>query len=224
MIIAIDGFSGCGKSTLARALAGAYELPYIDTGAMYRAVTLAIIKQNIDIHDSSQLHSMLHNLHLHFERVDDENHIFLNGQDVESDIRLGEVSARVSEVAAIPEVREMMVPLQRKLSGRGLVMDGRDIGTVVFPEADFKFFLTADLDIRAQRRYKELKEKGIGQSIEEVRQNLVHRDHLDSTRSHSPLKKAQDAITIDNTYLSFRELVDVVMKYIDQKDSCEAEA
>lgn len=221
MIIAIDGFSGCGKSTLAQALARTYELPYIDTGAMYRAVTYVIIMQNIDIHDSSQLYSMLQNLHLHFERVDGENHIFLNGQDVERDIRSREVSARVSEVAAIPEVREMMVPLQRKLSGKGLVMDGRDIGTVVFPDADFKFFLTSDLDIRVQRRYKQLKEKGLEQPIEEVRQNLIHRDHLDSTRSHSPLKKADDAVTIDNTYLSFQELVDVVMRYIGQKRSGE---
>ena len=216
MIIAIDGFSGCGKSTLAKALAKIYNLPYIDTGAMYRAVTFAVLKENIFITDTSRLEQLLSDINIHFERIDGNNHIFLNGRDIDSEIRSGEISAMVSEVSAVPSVRNLMVSMQRNMDGTGLVMDGRDIGTVVFPNAEFKFFLTADLDIRALRRFNELKEKGLSQSLEEVKENLIHRDHLDSTRSHSPLRKADDAITIDNSYLSFDELVAVVKGFIDR--------
>lgn len=216
-IIAIDGFSSCGKSTLARQLAKHLKYIYIDTGAMYRAVTHYFIKHGINIIDSKAVAKALEEIKITFKEKDWRCLTYLNGEDVEADIRSFEVSQFVSEVAAIPEVRKQMVAQQRHMSqSYSVVMDGRDIGTVVFPNAKIKFFLTADENIRAQRRYDELKAKNSDTNItlDEVIANLHHRDHIDTTRADSPLRKAHDAILIDNTSLSKSEQFELALKYI----------
>ncbi len=216
-IIAIDGFSSCGKSTLARQLAKHLKYIYIDTGAMYRAVTHYFIKHDINIKDSEAVAKALEEIKITFKEKDGRNLTYLNGEDVEAVIRGFEVSQSVSEVAALPEVRKKMVAQQRQLSHKHcVVMDGRDIGTVVFPNAEIKFFLTADENVRAQRRYDELKAKNTDTNItiDEVLSNLQHRDHIDTTRADSPLRKAHDAILIDNTSLSKAEQFELALKYI----------
>ncbi len=203
IIIAIDGYSSCGKSTLAKSLAARLRYTYIDSGAMYRAVTLHFLRQGIEAGNPESIRAALSAINIRF---DQQNHTLLNGEDVEKDIRKMEVSNYVSEVAAIPEVRRAMVEQQQEMgAGKGIVMDGRDIGTVVFPRAELKIFLTADPEVRAQRRYKELQEKGQDNALEEVRRNLEHRDHIDSTREDSPLRQAADAVIIDNTLLDRAE-------------------
>ncbi len=216
IVIAIDGYSSCGKSTLAKQLAKHLDIMYIDSGAMYRAVTLYFQQQDIDINDVHDVEVALENIHIAFKYIDDLNTTFLNGIDVEYEIRSLAVSQFVSEVAAIPTVRKKMVALQRDLAGKqSVVMDGRDIGTVVFPNADAKFFLTADPEVRAQRRYEELKAKNEENiSLEDVLINLRHRDEIDTTRSDSPLRKADDAILIDNTHLSKTQQFDLALSYI----------
>ena len=208
MIIAIDGFSSCGKSTMAKSLARVLRYMYIDSGAMYRAVTLFALRNNWIKNGSPDIPSILGGLHkifISFDYNQDEerNITYLCGENVEEEIRRLEVSENVSPVSTIPEVRQEMVVLQRKLGeNKGIVMDGRDIGTVVFPHADIKIFMTADPEIRAQRRFKELTEKGIKISMEEVRENIARRDFIDQHREVSPLKKADDAIVFDNSYLT----------------------
>jgi cytidylate kinase len=208
MIIAIDGFSSCGKSTMAKSLARVLRYMYIDSGAMYRAVTLYALRNNWIKNGSPDIPSILGGLHkisISFDYNQDEerNITYLCGENVEEEIRRLEVSENVSPVSTIPEVRQEMVVLQRKLGeNKGIVMDGRDIGTVVFPHADIKIFMTADPEIRAQRRFKELTEKGIKISMEEVRENIARRDFIDQHREVSPLKKADDAIVFDNSYLT----------------------
>jgi cytidylate kinase len=217
MIIAIDGFSACGKSTLAKALAKELDLPYVDTGAMYRAVTLLVLDTATDIYDQDALQDLLDHIEISFQNIDGENTTFLNGINVEKDIRASDVAAKVSEVAAIPSIREKMVAYQQQMGNAGgLVMDGRDIGTVVFPNADYKFFLTADPEIRAQRRFLELKTKGQEESIESVRANLAHRDHIDSTRKHSPLRQAEDAIVVDNSDMTKEQQLEYVLGLIKE--------
>ncbi len=217
MIIAIDGFSSTGKSTLAKDIAVVLGLAYVDTGAMYRAVTLYIIEHNIDIQDSEKINYMLDHITITFKRINKINTTFLNGKNVEDKIRDKAVSDLVSPVSTIPEVRERLVDLQRKMLNdtEGLVMDGRDIGTVVFPDADFKFFIVSDPDVRTKRRFDELKAKGKDISLEEIKANLFSRDKIDSTREHSPLRKAEDAIEIDNTNLSMQEQLILVLKHIN---------
>lgn len=216
MIIAIDGFSSCGKSTLAKDLSAKLNIAYIDTGAMYRAVALYLLQNNIHVEDQVKVAESLNDIHIEFQRIYDVNTTFLNGRNVESEIRDKPVSDIVSPVATIPAVREKLVAIQRKASqnGNGLIMDGRDIGTVVFPEADFKFFITSSIEERTRRRYQELIAKGKNVTKEEVKQNLISRDQIDSTRAHSPLKKAADAIEIDNTYLNREEQLEVILDYI----------
>ena len=216
IIIAVDGYSSCGKSTLAKQLAKHLDIMYIDTGAMYRAVTLYFLQHSTILNDGKEVEATLGNIHIEFKYMDDVNTTFLNGADVESEIRSLAVSQFVSEVAAIPAVRKKMVALQRDLAGKqSVVMDGRDIGTVVFPDADVKFFLTADLNVRAQRRYDELKAKnGEHISLEEILANLRHRDEKDTSRSDSPLRKADDAILIDNTHLGKTQQFDLALSYI----------
>ena len=215
MIIAIDGFSSCGKSTLAKDLAAILELPYVDTGAMYRAVTLGVLRAGIDPQDEQAVNALLPSLSITFDRVDGINSCFLNGENVEEDIRSLQISNSVSEVSTLGAVRTKLVELQRAMgAARGLVMDGRDIGTVVFPKAHFKFFITADPLIRAQRRKLELEQKGQYYSIEEVLQNLQHRDKIDSTRAIAPLRKAEDAIEIDNSNMTKSEQLALVLSYI----------
>jgi CMP/dCMP kinase len=214
MIVAIDGFSSCGKSTVAKALAKRLHLPYIDTGAMYRAVTYYFIQNNVDIHDEVQVYTALNNIDIRFKREEENNVLYLNDAPLKEEIRTMEVSGMVSPVSAIPEVRIKMVTLQKQMGEHGAVLDGRDIGTVVFPKADYKFFLVADVDIRAKRRYEELQAKGQEVSYEEIKQNLASRDHIDSTREHSPLRKAEDAIEIDNSNLTKEEQIIVIMQHI----------
>ena len=212
MIIAIDGFSSCGKSTIAKALAAILKLPYIDSGAMYRAVTWYFLEHQIDFMDEHAVYDALNHISIKFVREGDQNVLYCNGRALREELRSMEVSNKVSEVSAIPEVRIKMVTLQQQMGSNGAVMDGRDIGTVVFPEADFKFFLIADPTVRARRRFDELKEKNEDISLEEVIANLNHRDHIDSTREHSPLRKADDAIEIDKTHLSKEEQIQVIIK------------
>jgi cytidylate kinase len=206
--IAIDGYSSCGKSTLAKALASSLHYVFIDSGAMYRAICLYALNRKLVDHGSvktEELITALPNITLAFEKHpgNKEQSILLNGVDVSGEIRSLEVSQSVSQIATIREVRQKLVHQQQLLGKKGgLVMDGRDIGTVVFPDAELKLFLTASIEIRTQRRYAEMIAKGQDVTIEEVRENLAERDLIDSTRAESPLRKAEDAIVIDNSYLT----------------------
>ena len=215
IIIAIDGHSSCGKSTLAKGMAKALHYAYLDTGAMYRAVTLYFLNHQIDYHDPAAVEEALQHIEIHFERVDGQNHTFLNDVDVERDIREMIVSEHVSPVATISAVRRAMVTQQKAMGRRrGIVADGRDIGTVVFPDAELKIFLTADVDVRTSRRHLELAAKGIDAEWADIRHNLIERDRIDSTRADSPLRQADDAIVIDNTLLSEEEQLEKVMELV----------
>ncbi len=217
-IIAIDGFSSCGKSTLAKQIAKELDYIFVDTGAMYRATALFFIRSKVNLNDVSQINDALEAMTISFKNIDGNNVTFLNGENVESEIRSLEVSGMVSEVAAIPAVRRKMVALQRNMTDAdGVVMDGRDIGTVVFPDADVKFFVTADPLIRAQRRYNEMVAKEEHPDIQEIISNLAHRDHIDSTRDDSPLRQAEDAILLDNTTLTKDEQFELALSFIRQK-------
>ncbi|ERJ58080.1 (d)CMP kinase [Sphingobacterium paucimobilis] len=218
-IIAIDGFSSCGKSTVAKALAKQLNFVFVDSGAMYRAVTLFFLRHKIDLQDTAAVLNALEQIQIDFVPHTEKTQLLLNGEDVSDEIRQMEVSASVSEVSAIKEVRTAMVAQQQKLGQlRDIVMDGRDIGTTVFPEADLKIFMTADPDVRAQRRYDELTAKGESISMEEVKANLAHRDHIDSTRSESPLRQAEDAVVLDNSDLTQeQQLTLVVDEYLKRK-------
>jgi cytidylate kinase len=202
-IVAIDGYSSCGKSTLAKALAKKLHFIYVDSGAMYRAVALYFLRNHIDLNDHDQIINALKNIHLNFHSRDYQTHITLNDEEVSEEIRQMPVSESVSSVAAIHEVRKEMVKQQQRMGrSKNIVMDGRDIGTTVFPDAPVKFFMTADPKIRAERRYKELLPKNPKITLEEVFENLAHRDYQDTTRSESPLIRAEDAIILDNTDLT----------------------
>lgn len=210
--IAIDGFSSCGKSTMAKDLARELEYIYIDTGAMYRAVTYYCIQHNLFLLDGSvdaeALKLQMNQLEVSF-RLNPETSLpetFLNGENIESHIRTMEVSSKVSPVSALPFVRQAMVARQQAMgANKGIVMDGRDIGTAVFPDAELKIFVTASAEIRAQRRYKELQEKGQPASFEEILENVKQRDEMDQNRAVSPLRKAEDALLLDNSHLSIAE-------------------
>ncbi len=218
IIIAIDGFSSCGKSTLAKALAQKLGYTYIDTGAMYRAASLYFLEQKIDTDNQSEIEKALKEIKIEINRSDQGMITLLNGKNVEDEIRSMRISNVVSEISAIPEVRKNIVAQQQLMGARkGIVMEGRDIGTVVFPEAEIKIFLTASPQIRVQRRYLELKNKGKNMTLQQVRKNLEKRDLLDSTRSHSPLRKAEDAIEIDNSQLSIDDQVDMILDLIQVK-------
>ena len=219
--IAVDGYSSCGKSTLARELARELGFVYIDSGAMYRAVTLYAIRNNVFENEKlnkSLLIGLLKEISIHFELDNNNNPItYLNNENIEDEIRQIEVSSKVSIISAIPEVRKRLVLLQREMSkNRSVVMDGRDIGTVVFPEARIKFFITANIDIRAKRRYDELIEKKSKADYSIVKMNLEERDMLDQTRAISPLKKAEDAILIDNSKLDRKEQLDIAMSFVNK--------
>lgn len=207
IIIAIDGFSSSGKSTMARALAAAVGYRYVDTGAMYRAVTLWAIEHGLigtdGVINVDALTSLLPDIHIDFRPETDGQHTLLNGRDVEREIRGMDVSNHVSRVAAIPAVRHHLVALQQRMGqSRGIVMDGRDIGTTVFPDAELKIYLTASAETRARRRYDELSRKGTPASYEEVLANVQQRDHADMTRAESPLRRADDALDLDNSQMS----------------------
>ena len=218
LVIAIDGFSSTGKSSISKVVADTLGLIHIDTGAMYRAITLFGLrnfkneKQEIDL---SKLLQNLNEISLEFRDNSEKLEIYLNGENVSKEIRATEVSDNVSFIAKQPEVRERLVVLQRNIAEKqGVIMDGRDIGTVVLPNADYKFFLTASADERARRRFLELQSLGIETTIEEVKQNLIERDRIDSEREISPLKQAEDAILIDNTNLNKEETIDLILSYI----------
>ena len=208
IIITIDGWASCGKSTLAKQLAKELGYVYIDSGAMYRAITLYFLRNHVDWTNKKQVEAALKEIQLDFiyNEKAESSEIYLNGENVEYVIRDLVIAEKVSEIAAIKEVRAFAVVQQHKLgTKKGIVMDGRDIGTVVFPKAELKIFMTADNAVRVERRFKELYEKNPNITIEEVKNNLEMRDYVDSHREVSPLKKADDAIELDNTNLSREE-------------------
>ncbi len=213
--IAIDGFAGCGKSTTAKEVARRFGYLYIDTGAMYRAVTLHFLKEQIPFEkDTEALTKSLQKLEIDFVngQANGKRTVTLNGQAVEKEIRSPEVNAAVSPVATLVSVRHALVAQQQRMALRkGVVMDGRDIGTVVLPDAELKVFMTANMDIRAERRLAEMQRKGMTATLEEVKENLILRDKIDSTRAEGPLRKAYDAIEIDTSYLKIEDQIEIVV-------------
>ena len=214
MIIAIDGPSGSGKSTLGRMLARALKLLYIDTGSMYRAVALATIEARIDPSDKEAVVALANQIEIDLEGDPDSLAVLLNGRDVTDQIRTESVTEMSSIVSTIPDVRRAMVERQRAIGKRGAVLNGRDIGTVVFPDADVKFFLTAAPEERAERRYKEDHAAGASTSFAETLADMVERDRRDSTRADSPLKVADDAIVIDSTGKNIDEVFEEMMSHV----------
>jgi len=223
LIIAIDGYSSCGKSTFAKAIAKELGYIYIDSGAMYRAVTLYCMRHSLISQDHLNLQgiiSELNKINIEFVYNPDisEYETFLNSENVENEIRGLEVSGHVSKISQIAGVRSRMVELQRQIGiFKGIVMDGRDIGTVVFPDADLKIFMTASVEVRAKRRYDELREKGINIDAEEIRRNIVARDITDENRDISPLRRADDALILDNTRMTVDEQMTWVLTIIEKK-------
>lgn len=218
MIIAIDGHSACGKSTLAKDLANALHIKYLDSGAIYRAICYYCLEHQIDPCQSALVVAGLKSIDIQVD-LGQSLTILLNGSDVSKAIRLPEVSRWVSEISTIPEVRQKVNGLLRSISSQySLVMDGRDIGTVVFPDAQYKFFLTADKNVRAQRRHEELLKLGKDIDMKTILHNLEHRDYLDSTREDSPLRQAEDAVLIDNTHLSKDDQLKLVLNNIHSKN------
>ena len=221
IIIAIDGHSSCGKSTVAKEIARKLNYIFIDSGAMYRAVTLYCLRHNLinnGIVNIPELRASLGKIKVSFRFNSETNHndIWLNGENVEQEIRLLTVSQNVSPVAAVAEVRHLLVALQQEMGkSKGIVMDGRDIGTVVFPDAELKIFMTAQPDVRAKRRFDELTAKGEKVSYEEIRANIIERDRYDETRQESPLRKADNAIVLDNSYMTREEQLDWVLSRVD---------
>lgn len=220
--IAIDGYSSCGKSTLARALAKKLNYVFIDSGAMYRGVTLFAIENGCIINgtvDKEKLTQKLEQIQLRFASVegDERKHLFLNGKDVEKQIRSMEVAGYVSEIATIREVREKLVLSQREMGKNGgVVMDGRDIGSVVFPDAELKLFVTASPEVRAERRFKELTEQGRNVTREEVLVNLMERDRIDTSRKESPLIQVKDAIVLDNTNMTPEQQLEFALQKVHE--------
>ena len=215
IIIAIDGYSSCGKSTTAKKVAARLGYGYIDTGAMYRAVTLFFLENKISLTNPKEISKALSQIQIRFNHNPRtaENEVFLNGVNVEKEIRKMYVSDQVSEVSTLVEVRHAMVAQQQKMGKKkGIVMDGRDIGTRVFPEAELKLFMTADLHLRAVRRQQELLLKNQLVNLDEIQHNLEHRDRIDSGRTESPLRKAEDAVEIDTSYITIEEQVDIVVE------------
>lgn len=216
IIITIDGWSSCGKSTLAKQLAKALNYIYVDSGAMYRAITLYFLRNHVDWTDKKEVKKALGNISLEFvyNQKSERSEIYLNDENVEYVIRDLVVAEKVSEVAAIKEVRDYAVAQQQKMGkNRGIVMDGRDIGTVVFPDAELKIFMTADNAVRVERRFQELYEKNPNITLEEVKNNLELRDYIDSHRDVSPLRQADDAIVLDNTHLTEKEQFQKALKW-----------
>src|SRR6476646_3001410 len=222
IIITIDGWSSCGKSTLAKQLAKKLGYLYIDSGAMYRAITLYFLRNHVDWTDKKEVKDALKDITLEFQnnQKNGATEIWLNGENVEYVIRDLVVAEKVSDIAAIKEVRQFAVKQQQKFGEqKGIVMDGRDIGTVVFPKAELKIFMTADNAVRVERRYKELYEKNPNITIEEIKNNLEMRDYIDSNREESPLRQAKDAILVDNTNLTAKETEQKAMEWIEKKRS-----
>jgi cytidylate kinase len=217
IIITIDGFSSCGKSTLAKQLAKKLNYTYIDSGAMYRAITLYFLRNNIDWNKEKEIHKALQNISLEFlpNELSGNAEIYLNGENVEYIIRDLVVAEKVSEIAALPAVRTFAVAAQQKIGkNKGIVMDGRDIGTTVFPKAEVKIFMIADEAVRVERRFSEMFEKNPNITLDEIRTNIALRDYIDSNREVSPLRKAPDAIDLDNTHLTEKQQLDFALKLV----------
>ena len=218
MIIAIDGPAASGKSTAAIGVAKRLGITYLDTGAMYRAVTFGLIEHNIEFENSNIIENFLERIDIKFSESSSGILLKLNGRDITREIRSEIVTKNASEVSALKSVRKSMVLIQRKMAEVGdCILEGRDIGTVVFPNADFKFFLIADEKSRAERRLKDLKAIGEQSSVEKVMSDLMNRDHKDSTRMHSPLKKSEDAIIIDTSDLGINEVIDKIVNIVNHK-------
>ncbi len=219
IVIAIDGYSGCGKSTTAKLVAKHLGYLYIDSGAMYRAVTLYFLENEIDYTNSENVLKALANIDIYFDYnpATNKNDTYLNGKNVESEIRKMYISDNVSNISKITEVRKAMVKFQKNIGNqKGVVMDGRDIGTQVFPDAELKIFMTADVFTRAQRRQAELLAKGENTPLQEIIENLQKRDHIDTTRTESPLRKAEDAFLLDSTYIDVEEQTNFVIRLAQQ--------
>lgn len=219
IIITIDGYSSCGKSTLAKQLAKKLGYVYIDSGAMYRAITLYFLRNNVDSNNEKEIREALKNISIEFIVTDhsEESEIYLNGENVEYIIRDLVIAEKVSEVAALKDVRTFAVAAQQQMgTNKGIVMDGRDIGTTVFPDAEIKFFMIADEAVRVERRFTEMFDKNPNITLDEIKSNIAMRDYIDSNREVSPLRKAEDAITLDNTFLSQKEQLDFALKLVKQ--------
>lgn len=217
-IVAIDGPAGTGKGTIATLIAKDFGFLNVDTGAMFRCVTLAMIKQKIGIEEEDKIKSLLNEIQIYLKEENGEQIVLLNGQDVTNEIRTKEVNEFISEVSSLKIVRNKLLDLQRKIAeGHNVVMEGRDIGTTVFPNADVKIYLDASSEERARRRVKQNEEKGIVMSYEEVLESVIKRDKLDSEREISPLKKADDAILIDGTNMTIDETEEIIKKIIEEK-------
>ena len=222
IIIAIDGYSSCGKSTLAKSMAKNLEYVFIDTGAMYRAVALFFLRAGIDFDNTLDIAAALNKITLQFKYnpATLQSDMYLNEENVEQEIREMRVSQKVSEVATIALVRDFAVAQQQAMGvSKGIVMDGRDIGTVVFPKAELKIFVTASPDIRVQRRFLELSAKSPAITVEEISENLQHRDLIDTTREHSPLKQADDALVLDNSNMSREEQLTIALQWAQARIS-----
>lgn len=221
MIIAIDGPAGAGKSTVAHKLAQALDLRYMDTGALYRALTLKALREHVDLGDEKGLGQIARRMQITMEHLPGKRppeRTFLDGEDVTRAIRSREVSAHVSQVSSHMTVRHELVKKQRAMAaGGGMVVEGRDVGTVVFPRADLKFFITASSRERAKRRYEEMKKEGYGVSLESVEQEMIRRDHMDTTRASNPLKRAPDAILIDTSGKSIPSVVNILLGYVRER-------
>lgn len=225
IIIAIDGYSSCGKSTVAKELAARLGYNYIDSGAMYRAITLYFLRNNVDFKDSTEILNALADIHLSFafNEASNRSEIQLNDENVEHYIRDMIVAEKVSEVAAIKEVRAFATAQQKKLGKkRGIVMDGRDIGTTVFPDAELKIFMTASPEVRVKRRFQELYASNPNITLEEVKHNLEMRDYIDSNREESPLRQADDAVVLDNSNLTREEQLEKVIGWVEDRIAANA--
>lgn len=220
IIISIDGYSSCGKSTLAKQLAAKLNYVFIDTGAMYRAITLYFLRNNININHTLDIENALQQIQLYFkyDNLKESSDIFLNNENVEAEIRNINVTQNVSRISTLKQVRAFAVAQQQKMGEKkGIVMDGRDIGTVVFPNAELKIFVTANIEIRVERRFKEMMEKNINITREEIKQNLEERDFIDSTREIGPLKKAIDAVELNNSNITREEQLNIALNWAKEK-------
>ncbi|PIS28855.1 MAG: cytidylate kinase [Candidatus Marinimicrobia bacterium CG08_land_8_20_14_0_20_45_22] len=218
IVVAIDGPAGSGKSSTAKEVAKRLGFTYVDTGAMYRAITLLAIRRKVNPEVSEQIISLASSTDIRFRWENGDLRTLLNGEDVSEEIRSAEVAQAVSPVSAIAGVREIMVKRQREMSHENnIVMEGRDIGTNVFPRADFKFYVTADVEVRARRRIGDYQKIGQNLSLEEIIKEIKKRDRIDSSRAHSPLKKADDAIVIDTTHLTFEEQVEKIIEIVKNR-------
>ena len=220
IIVTIDGWSSTGKSTLAKQLSRELGYIYVDSGAMYRAITLYFLRNHVDWTDKKDVRKALKDINIEFQNnpTTELSEIYLNGENVEYVIRDLVVAEKVSEIAAIKEVREFAVAQQQKMGAKkGIVMDGRDIGTVVFPRAELKIFMTADSSVRVERRFKELYEKNPNITLEEIKTNLEMRDYIDSHREVSPLRQAKDALVLDNTHITMKQQLDIALKWAKER-------